>query len=86
MNNFIAGLFVSKLNKFIVIGFILLILGFLLTPILIGIPILMIGSFLFVIGVMMSFANLLPGGNTIVSSYKNMFSQMWEFLKALIKA
>jgi hypothetical protein len=46
----------------------------------------MIGSLVFVVGVMIYLARILPGGDKIVSSYENMFSQMWSFLKALIKA
>lgn len=86
MNDLIMGLFGPKLNKFLVVGFICLILGFLLIPILIGIPIFMFGSLLFVIGVFISILNLFPGGKKIISSYEKMFSQMFSFLKALIKA
>jgi len=85
MNNLITGLVGLKLNKFLLIGFILLILGFILAPVLIGIPIIMIGSLIFVTGVMISFAGMFPGGNKVVGAYRSMFSQMWEFLKALIK-
>ena len=80
MNNLIGSLIGPRINKFLVIGFILLVLGFLLTPILIGIPILMIGSLVFVVGVMIYLARILPGGDKIVSSFENLFSQMWSFL------
>jgi hypothetical protein len=79
------GLLGPKLNRYIVVGFLMLVAGFFLIPFLIGIPIFMIGSVLFIIGVMISLVSMLPGGNKIVLAYKGMFSQMWLFLKALAK-
>jgi hypothetical protein len=85
MNNLIAGLLGPKLNKFLVVGFILLVLGFLLIPILIGIPIFMLGVLLFVFGVFISMLSIFPGGKNLVSEYEKMFSRMFSFLKALVK-
>jgi hypothetical protein len=85
MSNLIAALLGPKMNKFLVVGFILLVLGFLLIPILIGIPIFMLGVLLFAFGVFISMLNIFPGGRYIVSEYEKMFSRMFSFLKALIK-
>ena len=85
MSNLNISLFIPKPNKFMVSGFILLVVGFILIPILIGIPIFMIGSLLFTIGVFISILNVFPGGKNLTSAYEKMFSQMFSFLKALIK-
>ena len=85
MNNLISGIFGPRLNKYIVIGLILLVLGFFLIPILIGIPLMMIGSLFIAIGTFIIVTKFLPNGDLILSSYKKMYLQMWAFLKALIK-
>jgi hypothetical protein len=85
MSNLIVALLGPKLNKFLVIGFILLVLGFLLIPILIGIPIFMLGVLLFVFGVFISILSIFPGGKNLVSEYEKLFLRMFSFLKALIK-
>ena len=84
MYNLASGLFGPRLNKYIVIGLILLVLGFFLIPILIGIPLMMIGSLLIAIGTFIIVTKFLPNGDLIRSSYKKMYLQMWAFLKALI--
>lgn len=85
MNPIFSFFFRLSLNKFVVTGFILLIIGFILIPILIGIPLMVLGSGLLVIGLMKSILNRIPGGKKLLTGYGKMFHNMKIFLKTMIK-
>jgi hypothetical protein len=85
MNNFFISLFTPKFNKTMIIGFVLFVLGFLLLPVLIGIPLLIVGSAMLAVGSMTSVVRMFPGGDKIVSEYELLFRRMFAFIRSLIK-
>ncbi|MFA5750299.1 MAG: hypothetical protein WC895_03695 [Candidatus Shapirobacteria bacterium] len=73
--------FLFKPNKYTVIGIVLLFLGFLLAPFIIGFFIMPIGAGLLVLGVHLSLYRLIPGHKQltekIINSYKPYFKK-WK--------
>ena len=62
-----------------------MIVGIILIPFLIGIPIAGIGFSMLAISAMVSFACMFPGGKRLVSEFETMFRRMFTFLKAIIR-
>lgn len=63
--------FLVPANKFTVSGLVLLVLGFLLLPLLVGLPLVIIGSALLVFGIIGYFLNFLPGGRIIKDYFRS---------------
>lgn len=85
MRGIILGLFSPGWNRFTLIGFLLMILGIILIPVLIGIPIAGIGFSMLAISAIVSFVRLFPGGKKLVSEFEAMFLRMFSWLKIVIK-
>ena len=79
MINFLP--FIFRPNKYTWIGFGILMLGFLLTPFIIGIFIIPVGAVFMVFGVHLSLYRLIPGHkkltDKIINSYKPYF-HLWK--------
>lgn len=82
----------SPVNRWNFFGVILLILGFILTPVLIGIPMMMIGSVFIFIGFniyLINIINLFPGGrkltSTIINGFKESFGQFPKLFREILK-
>lgn len=65
------------MNRLVLVGIVLTILGIILMPFIVGIPIVGIGFSIFAIGIIVSFVCRFPGGKKIVSEFeasiKNVF-------------
>lgn len=85
MNVFFAWLLAPGWNRLTVVGGILTLVGVILTPLLIGIPVMGVGFGLFSLGIMASILKRIPGGKRIVTEFEKMFKQMRDFLQELIK-
>ncbi len=84
MKDIFLWLFTPERNHYVVIGLILTILGVLLIPVIIGIPIAGIGFCILIIGIMISFAQKFSTGKKVAQGFKKMFSQMKGFLQKLL--
>ena len=62
-----------------------MVVGIILIPFLIGIPIAGIGFSMLAVGAMVSFAKMFPGGKKLVSEFETMFSGMFKWLKIVIR-
>ena len=73
--------FIFAPNRFTIIGFVFLMLGFLLLPILIGFFLIPVGAVFMVIGVHYSIIRLIPGHEkfieNIINSYKP-YIKLWK--------
>jgi len=85
MRGLIGFIFAPRPNRLVVWGGLLLLVGWILLPILIGFPLLVVGSCLFTVGAMISVVEWFPGGKKMVGYYKEMYVRMGKFLKILIK-
>ena len=83
MKEIFLWLFTPEKNRYLVIGLILTVLGVLLIPVVIGIPIAGIGFSIFAIGAIISFAQKFAAGKKTVQGFKQIFSQMKDFLKRI---
>jgi len=83
--NFFLWLISPKRNRYLLWGLALTIIGTLLIPFIIGIPILGIGAVLLTFGVIISFAGKIPGGEKLAGGLEKMFDQMGDFLKSLFR-
>jgi len=84
MKEFFLWLFTPKRNRYLILGLVLTILGVILIPFIIGIPIAGIGFVIFSIGAMISLAERFPTGAKVVEGFKKMFSQMKVFVENII--
>jgi hypothetical protein len=62
-----------------------MVVGIILIPFLIGIPIAGIGFAMLAIGGMVSLARMVPGGKRLVSEFEAMFLGMFRWLKIIIR-
>jgi len=73
--------FIFAPNKYSILGFILLMVGFLLLPVFVGFLIMPVGAVLLVFGVHLSLFRLIPGykkiAQNIIDSYKPYF-HLWK--------
>lgn len=76
---------IPRFNMMAKIGFMLLMLGFLLTPIIIGIPLIGIGSGIFSLGVMTSILEIFPIGRKIIDGFKESFTKAGNMVVYLVK-
>ena len=81
MKEFFIQIFSPKRNRYLIIGLILTIIGVLLIPFVIGIPIVGIGFTLFSIGALVSYGEKAANGKKIIDGFKKMFSQASDFMK-----
>jgi len=68
-------------NKYTIIGFVLLFLGILLLPVLIGIFLISAASVFLVIGFHYSIIKLIPGHEKIIDNVKNLYKpyiKLWK--------
>jgi len=84
MKEFFLWLFTPKRNHYLVWGLVLTILGVILIPFIIGIPIAGIGFALFSIGAIISLAEKFSTGSKIMEGFKKMFFQMKVFVEKII--
>ena len=75
--------FTPKRNRYLVWGLILSILGVILIPFIVGIPIAGIGFSIFAYGAILSFAEKFSGWKDFVKKLKKMFLKMKENIKKL---
>jgi membrane-bound ClpP family serine protease len=79
MKEFLLAFFRPGWNRLALAGIALTILGVILIPFIIGIPIAGIGFSIFAIGIIVSFVCKFPGGKRVVSEFessiKNVFKQ-----------
>ena len=85
MRGILVALFSPGWNRFTLSGCLLLVVGIILIPFLIGIPIAGIGFAMLAIGGMVSLARMFPGGKKLVSEFETMFSGMFRWLKIVIR-
>ena len=73
--------FIFAPNRYTIIGFVLLMLGFILLPVLIGFFLIPVGAVFMVIGVHYSIIRLIPGHkkfiDNIINSYKP-YIKLWK--------
>ena len=73
--------FVFAPNKYTIIGFVLLMLGFFLLPVLVGFFLIPVGTVFMVIGVHYSVIRLIPGHEKIIENIKNSYKpyiKLWK--------
>lgn len=80
MKNFFLRLFTPKRNRYLIWGVILSILGVMLIPFIIGIPIAGIGFTIFTIGVLISFAERFESGKKVIEKFEKVFFQIKTFV------
>jgi len=81
MKEFFLWLFTPKRNHYLVLGLVLTILGVILIPFIIGIPIAGIGFVIFSVGAMISLAERSSAAAKAVEGFKKMSSQMKVSMK-----
>lgn len=84
MKEFFLWLFTPKRNHYLVLGLVLTILGVILIPFIIGIPIAGIGFVIFSVGAMISLAERSSAAAKAVEGFKKMSSQMKVFVENII--
>ena len=84
MRGILFALFSPGWNRVTVIGCLLMGVGIVLTPFLIGIPIAGVGFAILAVSAMASFFSLFPGGKRLVIYVEQMFARMFSFLKSLV--
>lgn len=81
MKGIFQWLFTPEKNRYLIIGLSLTILGVILIPFIIGIPIAGIGFTIFAIGALISCGQKIPKGKKIIEGFKKMFFRMKSFIK-----
>ncbi len=84
MKDFLMQLFAPRRNRYLIAGLILTIIGVLLIPFIIGIPVAGIGFTLFSIGALMSCGEKVASGKKIVDGCKKMFDHAGDSIKKII--
>ena len=84
MREIFLALFSPGWNRLSVIGCLLMGVGIILMPLLIGIPIAGVGFAMLAVSAMVSLARMFPGGNALVKEFEKMFRRMVTFLKSLL--
>jgi hypothetical protein len=74
MKGIFQWLFTPEKNRYLTIGLILTILGVILIPFVIGIPIAGIGFMIFAIGAIISYGQKIQKGKKIIDEFKKFFS------------
>lgn len=66
------------LNRYEIIGFLLMVLGFFLSIIIIGIPIMLLGWFVMIYGLIWRILGFIPGGRQYPAKLKQLFIQWYS--------
>jgi hypothetical protein len=85
MPNWLFNILRPSLNRYIIIGVILFVIGLFLTPFLIGFPIMTAGWLLGTFGVFYYYLNLIPGGRKILLKAKEYLRQWFGWYGKLFK-
>ena len=75
MKGIFQWFFAPEKNRYLIIGLVLTILGVILIPFIIGIPIAGIGFTIFAIGALISYGQKIQKGKKIIDKFKKFFSK-----------